>query len=624
MIPFRDVNVNFTPSFIYINYFYLYVLDIGFYEIRLIGVFLYLLEFFLLFYFCRKYISNIQASLVSLFIILLAINSPTFIAKDYHTYLVIFMSFSIIFFREYLNSVSRGSRLALLSIAILFLMGSLFLKQNMGMLIYASYIMVFLIALTKENSINKKELVYFFVFSMLLFLLFNSYMGMPSIAGNDSKGSLFTVLTRILFERSLVSPLILGLVVAWALFMLSYSLKITKRIDLNITKEIQVEFLNQPIFFILKAFVLTGMGVVFIYVAYRFLSSIFFTFIFSVLFFILFKLFILKNEKDNDWYLVFPMGAIIYGCTTTAGYDFFYMSVPIAYAVSIFISYVNNTQFLSLLKKKVFYYGLIIILLFNVLSVFLGKVSKPYSWFIGTSYNVFSSKKSIDNELLKGILLDKYQYNIFEDVKYFVEKFSKSKYDVYFFNLPVFYLLENKLPPTRTLIHWFDVTTTKQIEDEFRYIDPSFYLFSAIHIPTEAVIQGHKKLKKYYEITYQEKIISNYFHKSLNGEISFLKCDYLPNDNYNTEEKIYLLVNLSKNNIKNELEKYNSDNFSNLTIVDKGPIADSGELYGYNIYGIPVIYIHGTLTSILDFSKNYGYLHDSNIQNICMFTGTPK
>ncbi len=56
---------------------------------------------------------------------------------------------------------------------------------------------------------------------------------------------------------------------------------------------------------------------------------------------------------------------------------------------------------------------------------------------------------------------------IFDYIHDYVPKNTVSDKDFYFFNLPIMYLLNDKIPPYHLVTQWFDVTPTKLIKQEY-------------------------------------------------------------------------------------------------------------------------------------------------------------
>jgi len=101
--------------------------------------------------------------------------------------------------------------------------------------------------------------------------------------------------------------------------------------------------------------------------------------------------------------------------------------------------------------------------------------------------------------------MDKKISEILDFFHEYVGKKSKSDKDFYFFNFPIMYLLNNKIPPYRLLTHWFDVSSSKAIEEEYNEF---------IKSPTRNIVM------------YQYQTYFSLAHKRFQGKSFFKQADF--------------------------------------------------------------------------------------------------
>ena len=144
---------------------------------------------------------------------------------------------------------------------------------------------------------------------------------------------------------------------------------------------------------------------------------------------------------------------------------------------------------------------LLISIYFNIESV----LYTPYQWNYNYQTNVFNARTQSTYPQLKGIYMDERTANIYNYFMIYVNEKSKSKDDFYFFNLPIMYLLNNKIPPYRLVTHWFDVSSSKAIEEEYNEF---------IKSPTRNIVM------------YQYQTYFSLAHKRFQGKSFFKQADF--------------------------------------------------------------------------------------------------
>ena len=142
---------------------------------------------------------------------------------------------------------------------------------------------------------------------------------------------------------------------------------------------------------------------------------------------------------------------------------------------------------------------------------------------------------------------------IFDYMHDYVPKNTVSDKDFYFFNLPIMYLLNDKIPPYHLVTQWFDVTPTKLIKQEY---------INFTNRPTKNIVL-YQYYKKAFDINKRllrkDDFIQEDFYKVMNkwvkeGRYKFINSFVVPNS--------LMFNNASKNlNIQTDVIIQNSNFF---------------------------------------------------------------
>ena len=104
---------------------------------------------------------------------------------------------------------------------------------------------------------------------------------------------------------------------------------------------------------------------------------------------------------------------------------------------------------------------------------------------------------SVDNPMLTGINVDSRSAAIYHENLHIIAEHSRARNDVYVMpDMPVFCLLADKIPPTRNVVQWFDVSTYDELESDAAYLRSGApRVIIAMFLP-EFVFEGHEALIK--------------------------------------------------------------------------------------------------------------------------------
>lgn len=539
--PSTDFEIAFPPLFIYINSVYLDLFGKDFYTFRLIGVFLFTIQSILLLMILKELFSTTVSSLAVLLAEFLFISMPIFIAKDYHTYVYLFEFMTILLFLKSVKSKKIISQYLLLIVSTIFVTLLFLIKQNIGLVLFVSILTS--IYLTKETN---KEFFIKFILILIVFISFFLFstniipFDSSVITNNDSKGSMMTVATRFIFDEGNRVPLIGGIIIFIIFQFLEYiyyTYYNTVKIYLLKTKllhSIKNYLLTKKLLSLLKE--LNSKLIIYQEIIYIFIGFIIFLIIFplfiehiitlviAIVLYLLFNIFSNKSHilYKNKLYLsiLIPIVGISYCNTHTTTFDYGGLLIVIAFVSAFLFSKIKN-NFIKL--------SFAISILYFVLEIISIRIVTPYHWWENAQASILSANELTDYKALDNIYVDKNMQYIYNGIKYYMITNSTSKYDTYFFNVPLLYILNEKLPPYKLVGHWFDVTPTNSLKKEYNsFIDnPTPNL--VVYQPLSKAFAEHAKMKKVRKLMQEEFYIkTNEFVK--NGEYNFVQSYAIPSN----------------------------------------------------------------------------------------------
>ncbi|OGT06298.1 MAG: hypothetical protein A2103_00500 [Gammaproteobacteria bacterium GWF2_41_13] len=642
LVPYKDFNLAFPPLVPLVNAFLLKYVSGNFFVLRLIGVFLFsliplILQRCLEFLFDRR-----LSAIVILFATFLMISNIVFIAKDYHTYVLIFVALTLLLGQEILSLKGRVNNFQAESAAVLWIKISCCLlllgffigltaltKQNIGLFLFIAYVFCILLLPTDFLSFSSKItwLIFYGIGVIVVFFSLGLYFhlkGIPFVTiGNlfindNSKGSGFVVLTRIVTNRD-NWHLLLGsffMLFFYALF-LTFMNSVRNAMSL---KETHLKMIFSTSL-LLAAFV-GGLGL------YGFRNHFHITGLtimisLSALEFLFFKVYFFKNKSPQNLayhFLVIPLIALAYCDTQTATFGgegtFFVVAVAFAYLL-------NASGCIPYLNRKYLMIGLLVVVPWVVVQ----KCQHPYSWWGLSQSPIYSAKNELSNVYMRGIYMDDPTAEAFNIIGDSINKFSKTNSDVYLFpDIPIFYYLYHKVPPYKNVVQWFDVITSADLQDEFNSFNQKLPAVIVFLDPPDYVYAGHAALikrpliqlmfKKKFEELVQDgsyRLYQSFIYDAVLDHIYYddhvqTRNVILKNRNLNGKTLSYLYMN-------------NQDEMMN-NILIKGVIHNG---ISEPISGDTVIYDGDTLileitdSDLTKVVNNLGYLSNSDFYTIKIY-----
>ena len=497
----KDFYLAWTPLFVYINAFYQKIFGINFFAFACIGVVAAMIQVILLYAVLREFFSKVSSILGATFASFLWFGMETYIAKDYHTYVFIIEFSTLLFLVKSIKNENSKKGIIYQILGILFLVLLFFIKQNVGLVLFASLFVSYAFISSSVKDYLKR-IGFLLLFTIIFFASINFIMPFDpsSITDNDSKGSLWTIATRFWTSSVNFETLLNGFYIFCIILILFYLrnyikdfyTKILLKIISITTKEFRIFILILIYIFLIYGFIyiMNNFGIS----MYRFISAAI-----GLILFLMYAFFIKNNRFYNSQKYVFitlSMTAISYAGTFADLFTANSNMICIAFLCAFIINYTRIKHI-----KNILVCILLISIYFNIESV----LYTPYQWNYNYQTNVFNARTQSTYPQLKGIYMDERTANIYNYFMIYVNEKSKSKDDFYFFNLPIMYLLNNKIPPYRLVTHWFDVSSSKAIEEEYNEF---------IKSPTRNIVM------------YQYQTYFSLAHKRFQGKSSFKQADF--------------------------------------------------------------------------------------------------
>ena len=549
----KDFYLAWTPLFVYINAFYQKIFGINFFAFACIGVVAAMIQVILLYLVLREFFSKPASAIGATFASFLWFSMETYIPKDYHTYVFIIEFSTLLFLVKSIKNENSKKGTIYQIFGILFLVLLFFIKQNVGLVLFASLFVSYAFI---SGSIKDyfKRIGFLLLFTAIFFASINFIMPFDpsSITDNDSKGNLWTIATRFIFEPDLRRVLVMGILEFFIILILVYfRKKIVYQYDALMAFIISKTTASfrcavMAIGLIVLTYIALFHNTVMLYIV-KYISYI--SFSIAMILYIMFAAIFYKNSSIFGSkiyiFITFCATAIVYSNTfTTIALNM----NSILLCAGLAFSFLLN-QNLRKIARILLIYWMLVMVSFIIYVKFL----IPYSWLENYQGGVFEAKSETSYIPLKNIYMNQKLSYIFDYIHDYVPKNTVSDKDFYFFNLPIMYLLNDKIPPYRLVTQWFDVTPTKLIKQEY---------INFTNRPTENIVL-YQYYKKAFDINKRllrkDDFIQEDFYKVMNkwvkeGRYKFINSFVVPNS--------LMFNNASKNlNIQTDVIIQNSNFF---------------------------------------------------------------
>ncbi|OIN00906.1 hypothetical protein A9236_06860 [Polynucleobacter sp. QLW-P1DATA-2] len=481
---YKDLYIGLPP--LYINFIaFLQGFTENIYILRLIFIGIHFLEAFTLAYFFSKFF-NFTVSMVAVIISELLISTyiTTYLTKDYHLFLQLLINLYLLSCFYFYKTKKFYSIIAL----GLFTSGILLTKQNYGVILFiANYFIFFTIKGNFKNKLISAALFTIYVFAFLfLYTNANGLGWLSTYIGNDAKGGIITIISRVLSEKSTIQ-IILSLLAFYACFSIKDGgwLNFIKESDFDrISTKFNYVKIIKIIIFMLA-----------IYLGVRVCSNKDFNLCILIVYFYLLSGIIKywgMSKKGIDYIdfgiLSIPLIAILYCNTLTAGYNFSGFQVGVAVLFCLLLSLIGSISInLRNLVSAIFF----IIIGINFYST--KYMTASYNWWGYRLDSIAQANYHLDNKYLAGLNLTSDSYDVISKVS---ELNLKNNSFYIYPNIPLFYYIFNIDLKSKFPVLWFDVVPNKyksEAVSEFEKINPEYVLWLK---PMKSTYDGHYKLKQ--------------------------------------------------------------------------------------------------------------------------------
>lgn len=488
---YKDVDLAFPPLFSLFSSFLMNTIGLSFFEMRLLGVIVLLASVIILQLTLERFFST-KASAISILVAsILFISAPQFIAKDYHIYQLLLVSICLYLYSFIIGKSNRNitSTFAIAITLGIFVCLVTLMKQNVGLLLLVSFLISLVIFLREFRGL----VILAFIIGFIATLIFAfPLLSLKQVfIGNDAKGPITTVLFRVLTDKANRDTVSLAILYYFVYLISRNAWPTIRRIFTALLEPIEQRNITKFFGVILGLYALSVL--LNEHATLSFQSKII-PFSLSVL--IIFVHHLATNrsniaaaiESNGSVIFILPLLALAYSNTNTASFDFNGMYIPIAFALGFTLDKAGDYS-----DKLFLLISLLLVAL--VPRIAIDKIQTPYAWWGSTQAPIFSAKFQTDYPQLSGIYVDETYRDIFNDIKQLVDTNSQGTSDVYFYDLPIFYLLHHKFPPFRAVIQWFDVITTAQMQRELTDLRQHPPRLIVAFDPMPAAYSSHRQLR---------------------------------------------------------------------------------------------------------------------------------
>lgn len=586
---YKDIDLVFPPFFIKITELFFNIsqnVHVSF-IFGIIRIFLFFLIFFLIF---RNFFALVPSLISSFIIVIYQLELSTFIPDDYHIMERTLFAICILFFLKLtLNPKTFFLQVTWTTLLSIFLILLILCKQNVGVFVTAS-VFLSLIVLSYQKHIFKINIIIFFI-SFVLFTPAICYLFEIStqelfklLFQNDSKGNTFYLLTKFITIDSNRIYLLYGSLLGLITFIY-YEYFIHKKIifmKYNISFENVINFSNK--------YNITSLLVWLPLIIYFYIPQLVILLGVSLSTF-LFLISLFSNQNNRYSFICYLFIGLLYASTLTST-----LAIDSSIMITTFIygyifNYIFNKNELNK-YKMINSIQLIIIIPSIILSMLIKKIETPYNWWGFSTSDFFYSKHVPPYKELKGLRVDLATLEIMDNIKNDILLYSKTKNDLYLYpHLAYFYFLNNKLPPSKNPVQWFDVITNKNIINEIKLIKEKKPRVIIMFDPPISTYAGHEELKSDYLYQYQllDAINENYelknyviFKNSISNDFEIDKGYQNIFSKTSTNNYIDVVIRLKKDITLKELMEINNRQINNSKTYAQPPF----KLINYDEKGV--------------------------------------
>ncbi len=236
----------------------------------------------------------------------------------------------------------------------------------------------------------------------------------------------------------------------------------------------------------------------------------------------------------------------------------------------------------------------------------------PYSWWENAQTSIFNAKETTSYKALKGIYVDKRMKNIYDGINKYVVDNTNNRNDTYFFNVPLFYVLNNKLPPYKLVGHWFDVTPTNALRKEYNSFLEKPAPNLVIYQPLTGAFRVHQNIK--HTELLQKKFYNKINEFVANNKYEFVESFSIPTRRiYNDKAKngmVKITVILQNKRLEDISIQELTSKFSKYTFtineVYRNNLINNNTNHNFKLQINDLLKISGSYEDLFDLVPNLG------------------
>ena len=491
-IPYRDFELLTPPLYIYILHFIDLFINLSFYNLRIIGLFLMFSISLILFLLFRKISGEISAALISLISIFYLQTGVAFIPYDYVYFALALLLAAVLSMTRFIET--HANRFLILTGVFLGL--SFLVKQSFASTFSFLLLISLVFGFGRHNIFSFSRYTYILlgflsaISPFIIFFLFNGalpdFLNQAFFSAISTKGSFFSVLTQWLLGY-FSNPV--GLLeyafnnLHW--FLLILFLKRVSASYLKNNSQVSPALVTIFILFLLIYFLRTQYDFDLNYVYNLILNNVFvFPFFLSIYTFIL-------SIRSRKYLKFFPISigslGIIWGTGMSAGLTEIAMFFALG-STLVILSYFWQNRILSSSM-------LIIIFLALFINVPATKTKNPFSWWGYSSPPINSNQVTSQTGFTKNLKADDQQLDTLMNIEKEISKGLLCKpSSVVFPHMPLFQLDTNSLPNSGLAVSWFDFSTPESLGAEIKRIKNDLPGSIVIIDVPSFVWEGHSRL----------------------------------------------------------------------------------------------------------------------------------
>jgi 4-amino-4-deoxy-L-arabinose transferase-like glycosyltransferase len=534
--PYRDFDLAYTPLFTIVNAGLLRVFGDSFFALRLFGVAVFLVAVLALQAALDRVFSARTAAVATLASTVFMISQPQFIAKDYHVYQLGLVSLALLAHLVLADAERHGARARVVGSVLLGATVCLVfvLKQNVGALLLAAFGLSVLLVERERPGARALAFAAGAVLPLLVLLpIVTSADWRQLLLSNDAKGDMATVLLRFWHPENrshLASALPIFAVylfvfhavqepARWRSFWRDGAVALWRRRGFRLAAFLVplviVAISGNAIRRTMQEWIIPLTLAVVAISVHQLAVAV-----------------IGRRPMVGPLALVgLPLLALAYANTTTAAFDVTALQIPVAFAIGYVLSVVQThagTRAWALVAA---------VFVIVVPELVAAKLRHPYQWWGHVQAPISAARSETAYPQLAGIYVGPSQARVIDAIKQDVDRYSRSRKDVFFFNVPVLYWLHGKLPPFRTVVHWFDVISSRQMNDELRALEAAPPRLVVALEPPPRAFKVHRVMKNQLRMP-QEDFWSLMDRWVAEGRYRMVRSVVLPSDQLSDSDQV--------------------------------------------------------------------------------------